>query len=354
MLPYKRVLRPLLFSLPPEKAHHLGEFSLKRRALWKLLAPYHKTDDHRLKTSLAGVELANPVGVAAGCDKNCEFLSSLMNLGFGYAVGGTVTLEPRKGNPSPRLVRDKKQGSLVNSLGFPGKGAEVILRNLERCDARPIFLSVAGLTVEEFVECYRLMEPWAKGIEINISSPNTAGLRMFHEPDTFRQLLEQINVVRRKPLLVKIPPYVTDEGREMVLGLVSIAQRLGADGITAANTRPAKEPRLEVGAGGLSGKPLFQDMLRIVAEVRREVGEGMAINACGGISSPEEALQALKHGADTVQLYTGLIYEGPGVARSINRGLSRYLSEHGLSSIKELRGLQGQPTSSAGPEDSLL
>ena len=311
---------------------------LKRRALWKLLAPYYQTADPRLKTSLAGIEVASPVGVAAGCDKNCQFLPSLMSLGFGYVVGGTVTLEPRRGNPSPRLVRDTAQRSLVNSLGFPSQGAQVVLKNLEKAHVRPLFLSVAGLTIEEFVECLRRMEPPAEGIELNISSPNTEGLRAFHQPESFRELLERVNAERQKTLFVKVPPYADDEGRTGVLELVAIARQVGVDGITAANTRPVQDPRLKVGAGGLSGKPLFQDVLGMMADIRREVGEGMTINACGGISTAEDAIQALKHGADTVQLYTGLIYEGPGVARSINRGLSRYLTEHELTSVRELRG----------------
>ena len=252
-------------------------------------------------------------------------------------VGGTVTLEPRQGNPSPRLVRNPREKSLVNSLGFPGIGAEAVLRNLERTPVRPLILSVAGLTLEEFVECFRRVEPRADGVELNISSPNTAGLRIFHEPETFRTLLEQVNAERKKPLFVKIPPYGNEEGQQKVLELVRTARQMGVDGITAANTRPVQEPRLRIGSGGLSGKPLFQDTVRIVADVRKEVGDRIAVNACGGISNPEEALQALAHGADTVQLYTGLIYEGPGVARSINRGLSRYLKDHDLASIKELQ-----------------
>lgn len=336
MLPYKTLLRPLLFSLPSEKAHRLGEMALQLRFLWNLLEPYYRTADPRLKTSLAGIELPNPVGVAAGCDKNCQFLPSLLSLGFGYVVGGTVTLEPRRGNPSPRLVRNTKQRSLVNSLGFPSIGTEAVRRNLEKIKVGPIIVSIAGLTVEEFIECFRRMEPRADGIELNISSPNTAGLKIFHELETLRMLLEQVNSERKKPLFLKIPPYGDEAGRQGVMELVRIAQQVGVDGITAANTKPIQEPRLMVGNGGLSGKPLFQDTLEMVAELRRELGEGIVINACGGISSPGEALQALKRGASTVQIYTGLIYEGPGVARGINHGLSRYLKEHNIACIQEL------------------
>ncbi len=334
---YQRLLRPLLFSLPPERGHRVGEFFMSRGFLWRMLARRYRVDDPGLRTTLAGIELSNPVGVAAGCDKDCRFLPSLMSMGFGYVVGGTVTLNPRSGNPAPRLLRKVGDGALVNSLGFPGVGAGGARRNLERNPARPLILSVSGLEVEELVECYRRMAPLADGVEVNVSSPNTAGLRAFHQPETFRELLERLNAKRKGPLFVKIPPYDDDRGRDESLSLVRIARDMGVDGVTAANTRPVTEPALKMGRGGLSGRPLFPDTLRMVAEVRREVGDGMAVNACGGISTPGQALEALEAGADTVQVYTGLIFEGPGVARDINRGLSRHLRERGLSSVAGLR-----------------
>ncbi len=342
MFPYKRLLRPLLFSLPPERAHHLGEFALRMKYLWSLLAPYYKTRDPALKTSLAGVQMDSPVGVAAGCDKNCRFLNSLMNLGFGYVVGGTVTLNPRPGNPGPRLLRNLKQGSLTNSLGFPSLGADAVIRNLNNTSAKPLIVSISGLDIKEFVQCFRRVSPIVDGVELNISSPNTAGLRVFQERESFSELLERINTPRSKPLFVKIPPYTGERDRDKVLNLVRIARQMGVDGITAANTRPVNDPALKVGKGGLSGKPLFQDMLGILADVRKEVGDTMAISACGGISKPEDVLEALTRGADTVQIYTGLIYEGPSIARDINRGLSRFLKDHNLTSIRGLKGF-GNP-----------
>ena len=345
MFPYKRLLRPLLFSLPPEHAHQLGEFALRMKYLWSPLAPYYKPRDPALKTSLAGIQMDSPVGVAAGCDKNCRFLNSLMNLGFGYVVGGTVTLHPRPGNPGPRLLRNRTQGSLTNSLGFPSHGANAVMRNLNNTAAKPLIISISGLNLKEFVQCYQRISPSVDGVELNISSPNTAGLRVFQDRKTFSELLEGINTRRTKPLFMKIPPYTGERDQDKVLNLVRIAKRMGVDGITAANTRPVDDPALKVGKGGLSGKPLFQDMLRILVDVRKEVGDAMAITACGGISKPEDVLEALSRGADTVQIYTGLIYEGPSVARQINQGLSRFLKDHNLASIKDLRGF-GNPSDS--------
>ena len=304
---------------------------------WSPLAPYYKTRDLTLKTSLAGIQLNSPVGVAAGLDKNCRFLNSFMNLGFGYAVGGTVTLHPRPGNPGPRLLRDRAQGSITNSLGFPSHGANAVTRNLNKTAAKPLIISISGLNLKEFVQCYQRISPLAHGVELNISSPNTAGLRVFQEHKTFSELLEGINTRRTKPIFVKIPPYTGEKDQDKVLNLVRIARQMGVDGITAANTRPVDEPALKVGKGGLSGPPLFQDMLRILADVRKEVGDAMAITASGGISKPEDAIAALTLGADTVQIHTGLIYEGPSVARNINQGLSRFLRDHNLASIKDLK-----------------
>ncbi|MBM3925075.1 MAG: quinone-dependent dihydroorotate dehydrogenase [SAR202 cluster bacterium] len=335
---YRTLLRPLLFSLPPEKSHRLAEFALKQRFLWRALSPLYHVSDPRLHTSLAGIPIPNPVGLAAGFDKNCEYLPSILNLGFGYVTGGTVTPGPRPGNPRPRLLRLKAQQALINSLGFPGKGSDAARRTLEKKPAHPLILSIAGLSVDDFVECCRRLEAFADALELNVSSPNTAGLRVFHQPQEFRRLLDSVNAVRRKPLLIKLPPFADDKSRYEIISLVQIAKASGVNGLTVANTRPVKEPRLAVGAGGLSGKPLLPDTLAMVVEVRKEVGPAMTINACGGIFTAGDAIQALRIGANTVQLYTGLIYHGPGVARAINKGILQYLDEHRLPDVKAISG----------------
>ena len=336
MLTYKNLVRPIMFSLSPELAHSLGELLMSFEFPWKLVGPHYKPKDSRLRTTLAGIELTNPLGVAAGCDKNCKFLASLLHLGFGYVVGGTVTLNPRTGNPKPRIIRNPSKQSLTNSLGFPSMGSVRVSKNIKNSSANPLILSVSGMTIEEFVSCFRKMEPLADGTELNISSPNSAGLKVFHETKTFRALLEEINGVRTKPVFVKIPPYFDSRGQQEVLQLVKLSKQLGIDGITATNTKPVEDPCLKMGRGGLSGSPLYNDMLDIVSDVRDEAGKGMFINACGGISKPEDAIEAIQKGANTVQIYTGLIYEGPGIAKAINRGLSKYLDLHKLDSVDSI------------------
>ena len=342
MSTYETLLRPLLFLLPPERAQAAAEWLLKRRWLWHLASAYLDYGDTRLHVTAAGLEFPSPVGLAAGYDKNCEFLGSLLKLGFGYVVGGTVVSQPREGNPRPRLMRLPDQQSLINSLGFPSKGMTAAIRNLEhlrrksRPYPKPLVVSVAGLSLEEFQSCHAALEPLSDATELNISSPNTQGIRAFQEPDSFRALLERINSQRTKPLFVKIPPYTGSQGQASVLSLVRIARELGVDGITATNTRPVEAAQLAMGQGGLSGRSLLEDTVRIVSEVRAEAGIDMTINACGGISTAEDTLRVLQAGADTVQLLTGLIYRGPGVARSINRGLVRLMQEHGCTSLAEL------------------
>jgi dihydroorotate dehydrogenase len=274
--------------------------------------------------TVAGIELRNPVGLAAGLDKRCAYLASLGDLGFGYVVGGTVTHDPRPGNPKPRVLRLPERASLINALGFPGDGLRAAEARLRRLGDRPakVLVSIAALDEQETRECLTTLEPFVEGIEVNISSPNTAGLRRFQEPVALRGLLDLLNAARKKPLFVKIPPYTTDAERANVMGLVRACKESGVTGLTVMNTIPIEDARLAMGRGGLSGEAVRDDMFRILAEVRAEVGSGMVLNACGGIATAEDAKHALRIGADTVQIYTSLVYRGPGVVSEIVKGLA--------------------------------
>ena len=345
---YRSLIRPLLFSLPPERAQHLAELVLKPWFLWRAVSPALRVHDRRLKVDLAGMKLKTPVGLAAGYDKDCRFLPSLAALGFGYLVGGTVTESPQPGNPRPRLLRHVGEESLINALGFPSKGLDFAARRLERArkalGQTPVIASVAGVTVEEMVRCHRRLEPLADAVEVNISSPNTAGLRVFQEPVALAELLERLNERRSKPLFVKLPPYAASEAssspggeaRDRVLGLARVCQAQALDGVTVANSQPVQDSRLAVGAGGLSGRAIFPDTLRMVYEIKGEVGDKVAVNACGGIFSGEDAWKAIEAGATTVQVLTGVIYRGPGVAMSINRELLRIIDRQGVASLEPL------------------
>jgi len=334
---YKRLARPFFFLLEPEKAQKITHVALKQSWAWEMLAPTFEVKDPRLKTKLCGIQLDSPVGIAAGFDKNCEMLASLSALGFGYLVGGTVTVNPRMGNQSPRLLRLTDKESLINSLGFPNKGLDQVEKDLRSTDNRhgsdTLILSISGTSIADMLSCHRRLEPLARAIEVNISSPNTAGLRTFHNPNNLARLLATLNEKRKKPLMVKLPPYPSLEKSgqvetgDKILNLVQICLREGVEAVTAANSLPVNEPKLAAGSGGLSGKLVFDAMIRMVSDIKAEVADNMSINACGGISTTEDAWLALQSGATTVQLYTGMVYQGPGIAKNINQGLARLMEK---------------------------
>ena len=340
---YTNFIRPLLFTLPPERAQNLAEAVLGIKPAWKTLRPFLQLDDERLHNDVGGIHLPNPIGLAAGYDKDCRLLDSLSNLGFGYIVAGTVVARSRPGNPRPRIVRNPSEKSLVNSLGFPSQGLEAAADRLRRSSNRgvPLLASISGLSVEEFAHCYRRLQPLASGIELNISSPNTEGIRIFQEPQHLEELLSTLRPLKEKPVFLKLSPYFDETQRAHTIGLVDLCLKYALDGITAANTRLVEDDRLARGWGGLSGRPLYPHMLRMVGEIRRHTGDDFVINACGGISSGEDALSALQAGANTVQLFTGFIYQGPGLMRQINQYLLCYMEQEGISSLKEMPLEQG-------------
>ena len=323
----------------------MADFVLNQGFIWRALSPTLRVRNDRLRVDLCGLKLENPVGLAAGYDKNCEFLPSMAALGFGYVTGGTVTKSPSAGNPKPRVLRYVREQSLINSLGFPSQGLNSAAQRLEHLEGSfggaPAVVSVSGTTVDEIVQCHRRLEPLVSAVEINISSPNTAGLRVFQEPPALAGLLERINEGRKKPLFVKLPPYAStdatdsseSQGQDRVLGLVRVCVEQGVDALTVANTRPTSDARLAVGTGGISGKLIYADMLKMVAEVKAEVGDRMAINACGGIFTGEDAWKALQAGATTVQQLTGLVYRGPGIVKRVNQELLKIMDREGVESL---------------------
>lgn len=331
-----------MFRFSPEKAQAVADFFLKGSLFESALSHYFDYSNPRLAVSAGNINYPSPVGIAAGYDKDCRLIDGLLSLGFGYVIAGTVTFKPRMGNPSPRLLRLPSSEAVINALGFPGKGLKAAKSHLQRSQMRqrangkPIIVSVSGLKIQEFIDCQKTLEPFVDGIELNISSPNTEGIRMFQEPDNFGALIRTLNQGRNKPMLVKMPPFFDEAGKERILKLVNIATKEGVDGITAANTHPIKEAKLAMGHGGLSGRPLFRETLNIVREIRVEVGKDMAVHACGGIFTYQDAIEAIGAGADTVQLLTGLIYEGPGVAKNINLGLIKYMDQKGIETVKDL------------------
>ena len=341
---YEALIRPLMFRLPPELAQRVADQALKVWPLWQALSGVSRFDSPILRSGLPGIELDNPVGLAAGYDKTCSLLPALTALGFGYVTCGTVTLHPRRGNLGTRVLRDTTREALINSLGFPNQGldsaVELMSRDMKRLGGARVVVSVSGATIEEIVACHRRVEPLAHAVEVNISSPNTVGLRVFHDAGVLRSLVDALNEKREKPLFVKMPPFpsadVDPQHHDMVLGLAEVCAANGVDALTVANTLPVDDAGLSAGAGGLSGRPLLLPMLRMVSEVRARVGSSVGVNACGGIFSASDAWLALAAGANTVQLMTAFVYRGPGIAGEICRGLTALARWHGLESVRDV------------------
>ena len=318
---YRAVARPLFFALPPEAAHRTAGALLGLPMPWRRIGGV--VEDPVLATSLTGVPLRNPIGLAAGFDKSCAHLDALGTLGFGYVVGGTITRTPRAGNPKPRIARYRGRESMVNAMGLPNPGAEAAAANL-RATARgpaPRFVSLADEDLEDAVAALELLAPAAEGVEVNASCPNVGWGRDRDNEAHLRTLVGACIARTDRPVFVKLPPFITPVEREVVLALARIAQEAGAHGLTCANTRLVQDARVSVGQGGLSGRALWPQTVEIVSAVREATGGALPVNACGGVFSADDAMACLQAGAATVQIYSALIFLGPGVVGTLVRGL---------------------------------
>jgi len=327
---YRAVGRPVFFVLPPETAHRLAGSLLHLPLPWARIGAVR--DDPTLAVDVAGIRLRNPVGLAAGFDKSCRFLPALGRLGFGYVVGGTITRAPRDGNPRPRVIRYAGSQAMVNAMGLPNRGAEDVGRSLQRSPRTcPRLISLADESVEDVVANLAAVEPFADGIELNASCPNVSWGRDRDTEEHLDALLREVVARKSTPLFVKLPPFTTAAGREAVLTLARIAQERGAEGVTCGNTRPVSDAHLSTGGGGLSGRPLHDGTVDAVREVHLATSGEMAVNACGGVFTAEDALACLEAGATTVQVFTGLVYEGPGIVRAVTDGLAAALRDRRTS-----------------------
>ncbi|HEX2190468.1 MAG TPA: quinone-dependent dihydroorotate dehydrogenase [Longimicrobiaceae bacterium] len=362
-LPY-RLLRPLLFRLPAETAHALGAGAMDaalgtrpaRDAARALLA----ADDPALRVTRWGIEFPSPVGLAAGFDKAGAHFNALGALGFGSVEIGTVTALPQPGNPRPRLFRLPQDGALLNRLGFNNPGAEAVARRLERTPIEPVLGINLGKSratpleeaTADYLRSLELLERFARYLAVNVSSPNTPGLRKLQDAGPLRELLRalrsraaELAAARGeapRPILLKIAPDLTDA---QVVEVVGIAREEGIAGLIATNTTVSREglrtPRERVSAlgdGGVSGRPLRTRALEVVSRIHREAGGALPVIGVGGIFDARDAWERIRAGASLVQLYTGFVYGGPTVARDVNRGLLRLLRGEGFRTLDEAVG----------------
>ncbi|MCL2177989.1 MAG: quinone-dependent dihydroorotate dehydrogenase [Proteobacteria bacterium] len=350
---YWRWIRPLLFSLPAEFAHNLGMRALYMLGVAKPLAHYWHQKNRPLRPRLAshlfGLPFPNPLGLAAGLDKNATAIAGLSTLGFGFIEVGTLTPKPQPGNPKPRLFRLAQHGAIINRMGFNNQGAERAARRLAKLKYRPVPVGInlgknkwtaLENAAEDYVVAAQTLAPFADYLAINLSSPNTPGLRSLQSPKTLEALLLQLKKLDTpKPLLVKLAPDLLEEElREISEVLLSCA----VDGIIATNTTLQRNVshKLASQTGGLSGKPLRALSNRCIGQIYGATRGRIPIVGVGGVFSAEDAYEKIKAGASLIQMYSGFIYGGPGSARRILDGLEACLLREGVKHLSEVVGQQ--------------
>ena len=326
-----------MFRLNPETAHWLSEQTLKHESIWRL---FKHDPPASLSTQLAGTTLPSPVGAAAGLDKRGIFLSTLLALGFGFTVGGTFTLLPQPGNAKPRMIRLPGEQALLNAMGFPNPGVDKGVHNLAKRvqQKNQIFASISGINEEDILTVAEKLIPHVSALELNISSPNTSGLKVFHNTQRLNPLIRELTQLGIE-LFVKVPPWKPiSQKTSPGLTLATASMEAGAQGVIVSNTRPRQDARLATGQGGLSGVPLFVSAVAMVQEARQVLGDQAIIVGCGGVASASDAWQMLAAGANAVQLYTALVYLGLALPRQINRALATMMEVAGISSVADISG----------------
>ena len=342
---FYRLLRPALFRFNPERAHGIafaaGGFCQAVPGFARAIAALLRRPDPALRTELAGLTFATPLGLAAGLDKGAELLPLWKALGFGHVEIGTVTPRPQPGNPKPRLFRLPQEELILNRMGFNSEGADVVARRLRH---RPAGLIVGGnlgknkstpeeKALEDYAEAYRRIAPAVDYIALNVSSPNTPGLRNLQAPEALKPLLAGMLGLRKdmgleaQPLFLKLAPDLADEDLDAI---AEVAAASGISGLIATNTTldrgivsAANRAKVEAwGAGGLSGRPLAAKARAVRQRLLQRLQGRLPLIACGGLSDPEDAKAALADGAALVQIYSALIFQGPGLVSRINAGLA--------------------------------
>lgn len=337
-----------LFLFDPETAHGLSIKALKSG----LVPACRPVADPRLAQTVAGLTFANPLGMAAGYDKNAEVPDALLRTGFGFAEVGTLTPLPQSGNPKPRIFRLEQDRAVINRLGFNNEGHAAALQRLKARSGPGIVGVNIGANkdsvdrVADYVKGIKTFYTAASYFTANISSPNTPGLRDLQARESLAHLLDEILAVRRAeaetsgrrvPVFLKIAPDLTAEGLD---DIAAVVLERDLDGLIVSNTTLSRDGLRDARkgeAGGMSGTPLFERSTAVLAAMRKRVGPALPIIGVGGISSAETALEKIRAGADLVQLYSCMIYEGPSLPGRIIRGLSALLDREQAPSLRSLR-----------------
>ena len=363
---YSALARPVLFALDAERAHDLTMAALRLPGMPEVLGRGHAPPDPRLSQQVFGVTFRNPIGLAAGLDKQGTAVKTWPAIGFGFAEIGTVTPRPQPGNDRPRLFRLRDDRAVINRFGFNSDGAAAVAANLTRSGLRQrprpdqspapfrIGINVGKnkatpneAAIDDYLRAVDVLHPFADYIVINVSSPNTAGLRALQDRHALRPLVEQVIAMvtaaapREIPVLVKVSPDLSDAD---LLEAVDAAAAGGARGVIATNTTTSREGlRSGCGvareSGGLSGAPLRERADHVCRTLFRHLQGRVPIIGVGGIFTADEAYQRIRSGAALVQLYTGFIYEGPGLVSHMATGLAARLERDGFQSLAEAVGI---------------
>lgn len=334
---YKSLLRPLLFKFDPEEVHHFT-FSLikatqKVPGMRTLIQSIYQVNDKRLEREVFGLKFKNPVGLAAGLDKDAKIYNELDAFGFGFIEIGTITPKPQDGNPKKRLFRLKEDQGIINRMGFNNGGIELAVQRLKKNKGVLIGGNIGKNkvtpneeAVNDYTICFDALYPYVDYFVVNVSSPNTPNLRALQDKEPLMELLstlQSINLLKpkAKPILLKIAPDLTDD---QLLDIVDIVNETKIAGVIATNTTISREGLISANkseAGGLSGKPLKDRSTEVIRFLSQKSNKSFPIIGVGGIHSAKDALEKLDAGADLIQIYTGFIYEGPGLIKEINQAL---------------------------------
>jgi len=341
---YKYVIRNLLFLFNPEHVHHFIMYTLRIinqiPGFGNMMNAIYCVEDPNLEREVFGIRFKNPVGLAAGFDKDAEVIEAFANLGFGFIEIGTLTPKPQPGNPAPRLFRLLKDEALINRMGFNNKGVEEAVKRLKKTKSNVIVGGNIGKNKitpnEEAARDYELsfeaLFDYVDYFVINVSSPNTPDLRALQEKEPLKKLLQRVQARNElksspKPVLLKIAP---DLSNSQLDDIIEIIEELKLDGIVATNTTidrgglsTGKKKIEEIGAGGLSGKPLHNRSIEVIRYLKQHASMDFPIIGVGGINTTDDALEMFEAGASLVQIYTGFIYQGPGFMKEINKSILR-------------------------------
>jgi len=337
---YHLILKPILFLFNPEKAHYFTTNMLSTvlaiPGMKSIFAALFQIKDKRLERTVFGIKFPNPVGLAAGFDKEAKLYKDMVHLGFGFIEVGTITPKGQPGNPKPRLFRLTHDDALINRMGFNNEG---LAGAVERLKSRNSNLVIGGnigknkvtpneKATEDYITCFEALFPHVDYFVVNVSSPNTPNLRALQDKKPLTELLSTLQNLNNKktnpkPILLKIAPDLTNEQLD---DIVEIVANTKIAGLIATNTTISREglksnPSLVQEMGGLSGKPVRDKSTEVIRYLRKKSNASFPIIGVGGIHSAEDAIEKLDAGCDLVQLYTGFVYEGPALVKSINKGV---------------------------------